>query len=115
MKEAYFLWFEYSKNLSKSIRFGIGAKIEDYFTESLKSIYQAVYTRGESKVLHIKKAQECLDLIKFFLHIGWELKIIEEKKFIILNEKLIASSKMLHGWLYAVEQKLPHLAGEKKK
>ncbi len=52
-------------------------------------------------------AQEHLDLIKFFLYIGWEMKIIEDKKFIVLNEKLVAESQMLYGWICSVKQKLP--------
>jgi hypothetical protein len=89
------------------VRSGIGAKIEDSFTEALKSIYQATYSRGTQKIERITKAQEHLDLIKFFLYIAWELKIIENKKFILLNEKLIACGKMLNGWIYSIEQKLP--------
>lgn len=107
LKESYSLWFAYSSNLPKPVRLGLGAKIEDSFTEALKSIYQATYARGEEKLQRILVAQERLDLIKFFLCVGWEMKVIENKKFIVLNEKLIAGSKMLHGWIYSVEQKLP--------
>lgn len=107
LKESYFLWFSYSSNLPKPVRLGIGAKIEDSFTEALKSIYRATYAHGEEKIRWILMAQEHLDLIKFFLYIGWEMKIIEDKKFIVLNEKLVAESQMLYGWICSVKQKLP--------
>ncbi|MEK7134943.1 MAG: four helix bundle protein [Patescibacteria group bacterium] len=40
-----------------------------------------------------------LDLLKFFLQISWEVKVLDNKKFILLSEKLNEIGKMIGGWL----------------
>ena len=47
---------------------------------------------------YVQKAIAKLDLIKFFLQITWEIKALDNKKYIILSEKLNEIGKMLGGW-----------------
>jgi len=44
-----------------------------------------------------------LDLLKFFLQIAWEIKSLDNKKYILLSERLNEIGKMLGGWIKALK------------
>lgn len=46
----------------------------------------------------LQKANGKLDLLKFFLQISWEIKILDNKKYIVLSEQLNEIGKMIGGW-----------------
>lgn len=48
-----------------------------------------------------------LDLLKFFLQIGWENKLIDTKKYAVLSEDMNEVGRMLGGWKNGLETKLP--------
>ena len=97
--EAYKLWDQYRKNFPKSSRFTLGTKIDDYFLNILELIFLASILTKEEKLPYLKKASTKLDLLKFLMQIAWELKILENKKYIELSEKLYEIGRMLGGWI----------------
>jgi hypothetical protein len=50
---------------------------------------------------------EKIDLAKFFLQILWEIGALDNKKYILLSEKLDSIGKMLGGWLKGLRNKPP--------
>ena len=52
----------------------------------------------ESKFTHLKIAIDKLDLLKFFLKLLWEIKVLDNKKYIALSECLYEVGKMIGGW-----------------
>jgi hypothetical protein len=42
-------------------------------------------------------------LLKFFLQVAWEIKALDNKKYIRLSEKLDEIGKMLGGWLKSIK------------
>jgi len=46
-------------------------------------------------------------LLKFFLRISWEIKAVDNKKYIALSERLDETGKMLGGWISQLKAKLP--------
>ena len=61
--------------------------------------FLASYFYKAQKIPYVQKAVMKLDLLKFFLQIAWEIKALDNKKFILLSEKLNEVGKMLGGWL----------------
>jgi predicted membrane chloride channel (bestrophin family) len=55
----------------------------------------------------ITKASNNLDLLKFFLQIAWEIKALDNKKYIALSEKLNEMGKMLGGWRKQLITQIP--------
>lgn len=47
-----------------------------------------------------------LDTLRFLLLVGYESKIIDEKKYILIATPLIEIGRMLGGWRKGLEQKL---------
>lgn len=101
----YKLWHIFRNNISKQVRFTLGAKIDILFLDTLELLFTASYLGKNEKLPILQKAQSKLDLLKFFLQIAWELKALDGKKYILLSEHLIEIGKMLGGWRKGLEPK----------
>ena len=85
-------------HISKTARYSIGNKIDSLFGEILESIFRATYLPKKEKFPFLDKAIISLDVLKFFLQIAWEIKAIDNKKYVIISEPLNNIGKMLGGW-----------------
>jgi hypothetical protein len=70
-------------------------------------LFIAGYLGKEQKLPYLKKATTRLDLAKFFLQILWEVRAIDNRKYLVLSEKFDAVGKMLGGWMRGIESKPP--------
>jgi len=76
----------------------MGEKIDSLFLEVTELAFLAGYFYKAQKLPYVQKAAVKLDLLKFFFQIVWEIKALDNKKFILLSEKLNEIGKMLGGW-----------------
>lgn len=90
-------------NFSKDSRYTLGAKIDSMFLEVIENIIKAGYSEKLEKQISLKRASVKLDLLKFFLQITWEIKSLDNKKYIKLSEKLNEVGKMLGGWIKSIK------------
>src|SRR3989344_1436634 len=97
--DAYKIWHEYLLKLNKIIRFNLGSKIDSLFLEIIENLFTASRKNKDSKLLYPNKASDKLDLLKFILQISWEIKALDNKKYIVLSEKINEIGKILCGWL----------------
>ena len=98
--DAYKIWHEYLLNFNKIIRFNLGSKIDSLFLEIIECLFTASHKSKESnKLLYLNKASEKLDLLKFVLQVTWEIKVLDNKKYIALSEKINEIGRILGGWL----------------
>lgn len=96
---AYKLWHEIIQHLPKTSRFTLGAKIDNAFIEVIELIFVAGSLSRDKKLPYVQKAIGRFDLLKFFLRISWEIKTLDNKKYIAISEPLNEIGKMLGGWL----------------
>lgn len=94
----YKLWHDFLPNFPKTSRYTLGSKIDSLFIEITEAIVIASYLPKKEKLSFILKASTKLDLLKFFLQVAWEIKAIDNKKYIIISERLDEIGKMLGGW-----------------
>jgi hypothetical protein len=106
-KEAYQLWLALHKNFPKTERFGVGQKIEQTFLDILEYGFTAAYLPPEQKIVMLGKTISRLDILKFFLQIAWENKLIPADKYITLSQKLDEIGRMLGGWRKGLLSKTP--------
>lgn len=64
------------------------------------------------KMPHLKKAVTKLDCLKIFLNVAWEIKVLDDKRYIALSDTLTEPGKMIGGWhkelqSTTLERKLP--------
>ena len=107
----YKSWHGVFENLPKTLRLTLGAKIDLLFLETLESLFIASYLPRQEKLPYLDKAQNKLDILKFFLQVSWEIKMLNNKKYILLSKHLNEVGKMLYGWSKTSRQSA---AGENK-
>lgn len=104
MVVAYKLWHSFLPHLPRLTRYTLGTKIDALFLEVLEHIIIASYLKRDQKGTIILKASSRLDLLKFFLQLVWEMKVIDTKKYAAVSAPLIEVGKMLGGWQRQIEK-----------
>jgi len=94
----YKLWHEFVKHIPKTARYTLGGKIDNLLLEIIKLIFNAQYLNTTEKIKFLQKTSVKLDTLKFFLQLSWEIKALDNKKYIILSEHSIEIGRMLGGW-----------------
>jgi len=97
--QTYKLWDEFKNHFPKKSRYTLGLKIDSLFIEIIELLFTASYLGKEQKLPYLQKAGGKLDLLKFFLQIAWELKTIDNNKYITLSKQLEEIGKMIGGWI----------------
>lgn len=105
--DAYKLWHEILNHFPRLSRFTLGAKIDALFLETVELILLAGYSPKHQKLTIVLRAGTKLDALKFFLQVGWELKVMDNKRYARLSEPLIEVGKMLGGWRKQLESNTP--------
>lgn len=103
----YKLWDEFKNHFTKKHKYTLGGKIDQYFLETIELLLTAGYLNKDQKLPYLKKAGIKLDLLKFFLQVSWELKVLNNRNYIILSEKLDQIGKMLGGWIKGLQKETP--------
>jgi len=100
-KEIYLL----GKRIPKRDRFGLLAKIEDYCLVCLELGIESTFTKTKTKSPILDKLQIKIEILKRLIRLGWNLKIIEQNKYLEFETELQTISKMTVGWLKYLDQK----------
>ncbi len=64
----------------------------------------AGYADKAHKFKIVYQASTTLDALKFFLHIAWDVKMLDTKKYTALSAILVEVGKMLGGWRKQIEK-----------
>jgi len=99
IKGAYILWHEYHNTLPKTERYSLGNKIDKLFIETMELISYAGFLSGEEKIPYLKAANRKFDTLRILLMILWEIKSLDNKRYIALSLPLDEVGKMLGGWI----------------
>lgn len=106
LKTVYQLWHGTVAHIPKLHRYTFGGRIDKLFLEILEIIFRAQYAKPEQKLQYLIAGSGKIDLLKFFLQIGWESKLINNKKYLALSKELDEIGRMLGGWKKGLETKL---------
>jgi hypothetical protein len=107
-KEAYRLWHNYLVNLKRIDRLTIGEKIDETFLVLLEEIFKGCFAADRfEKLSLVSRAIGKCDILKFFLQLGWEHKVIDHKKYAALILDLDQAGRMLGGWKKSLQEKTP--------
>ncbi len=105
-KEVYTLWHKNLDNLKKSDRMTLGYQIDNYFLYLLENIFKALFTNNKlEKLSLVSNAITKNDLIKFFLQLAWEQKMINREYYTSLILLLDEIGRMLGGWKKSIQEK----------
>lgn len=91
----------------KTSRYSLGSKIDSLFLEVIETIFLAGYSGKTEKIIYLREASLKLDSLKFFLQVSWEIKALDNKKYIKLSEHFNEIGKMLGGWMKQFQKETP--------
>ncbi|MDO8579427.1 MAG: four helix bundle protein [bacterium] len=107
-KKTYRLWHDYLVNLKRLDSVTIGEKIDNTFLTLLELIFKGCFATDKfEKLSFVSLAIGKCDILKFFLQISWEHKIIDHKKYGELILELDHVGRMLGGWKKNIQEKTP--------
>jgi hypothetical protein len=105
--DAYKAWHGFLPSLPRHSRYTIGTKIDGLFVDTVELILTASYAGREEKLPIIIQAGNKLDSLKLFLQIAWELKALDNKKYLTVSNPLSEVGKMLGGWRKQLQKETP--------
>ena len=100
----YKLWQEFLPHFPKTSRYSLGVKIDTLIIEIAGLFFTAGRLPKEQKLPYLQKTGLKLDTLKFLFQMAWEIKSLDNKKYIIISEKLDEIGKMLGGWTKQIEK-----------
>lgn len=88
--------FRFAKNFSREYKYTLGEDIKKETVLMIKNIYWANSSYSKAKI--IQSARDNIEVIRLYLRILKDLKQVNLKKFVFLNEKIESVSKQLTAW-----------------
>ena len=95
----YKLFYSYIDDFPKKSRPVLGQRIEQIILDLLESISSASYASQSKKINLLKQASNKADFLKILFRLAYELRIIDQKKYFLLEQKLLEIGRMIGGWL----------------
>ena len=99
----YKLFYAYLDHFPQKSRETLVVKIEETIIKLLESISTASYSNQIEKQKSLMEASANVDFLKILFRLCYELKIIDQKKYILLEEKLQEMGRMLGGWIKSLK------------
>ena len=94
----YSEWQQYMHGITKTLRYSLAIHIDQLFTEIVSLTAEAQFSPKETRAIPISKAIIKNDTLKFMLYTLFELKGLNDKKFLSLSIKIEEVGRMLYGW-----------------
>ena len=95
----YKQFYGYRKLFPKQDRHMLGAKCESYIIEILAELYKAKFAGRVQRAEIIQTTSENFDLLKVFVRLLFEMRVLPQGKYLILERRLQEIGRMLGGWL----------------
>ena len=73
--------------------------MENIVIECLELAITAALTAKDKKLIFIQNLKTQIEVGKRLTRLTWELKIITDKKYLVLEQKYQQTSKMATGWI----------------
>jgi hypothetical protein len=70
-------------------------------------LFVASYLGKQEKIPYLQKAVRRLDVLKFFFQVSWEIKVLDNQKYIVISGHLNEIGRMLGGWIRGLQKKTP--------
>lgn len=96
--------YGYLQSFPRYDRYSFGQKCEAVLLEILETIIMASSLSKQEKLPILKKASAKVDILRVLFTLGHDLKIIDNKKYQVLDSLLREIGRMIGGWIKAANQ-----------
>jgi hypothetical protein len=100
--DLYKLFYSYIPSFPKKDRYALGQKCEIILLNMIEEIIVAGSVAKKAKLQVLKKVSIKVDFLKVLFRLGKDLKVIDNKKYLILQEYLQEIGKMIGGWIRSI-------------
>jgi hypothetical protein len=101
--EFYKLCYQYIQLFPKKDKYTLGQKIENLILDVFELIFLAANSRKEEKSNILQKTSLKIDLLKILIRLAKEIRALDIKKYIQLEQELQEIGKMLGGWMRSLK------------
>ena len=77
----------------------MGQKVESLILDILELLIKTVYLPKQEKLTYLKEIDTKINLLKTLIRLANEIKALDNKKYLILQEKLQEIGRMIGGWI----------------
>lgn len=91
--------------MPKKSRYVLADKIDTRFVQVLELLQIASYQNPADKIHTLSRTLTGTDILKFLLRVAWEIRALDEKKYLDLSEELNEVGKQVNGWHKGLQTK----------
>jgi len=103
--ELYRNFYSFRNSIPKQDRYTLWQKCENILLDSLENILLASQMSKAEKLPVLEKASTKLNLFRIFVRLSKEVKIIDSKKYVLLQEDIDEVGRMLGGWIKSTKER----------
>jgi hypothetical protein len=96
--DLYRMYYAYLALFPKKDRYGLGGKCEQYIIATLELLLMAGRLPRQEKLAVIQQANVKFDALKVLLRLAKDVKLLDTKKYILLQQHIQEIGRMLGGW-----------------
>lgn len=96
--------FDVTKSFEKQYKYTLWDKIKNEVIDLITSIYRA-NNSFENRLKNIKKSREQIEVLKLYMRLCKDLKLVKIEKFVFLSEQIDSLSKQLFAWEKSIKIK----------
>lgn len=96
--ELYKTFYQYLELFPKKERYALGVKCEQYILNVLELLIAAGNSAKDKKLPIIQQANVKFDTLKILIRLAKDIKALDDKKYLALQEYIYEIGKMLGGW-----------------
>jgi len=97
--ELYRNFYSFRNSISKQDRYTLWQKCENILLETLENILLASQMSKMEKLPILERASLQLNLFRIFVRLAKEVKALDNKKYILLQQDTDEVGRMLGGWI----------------
>jgi len=103
--ELYRTLHEIKKSIPKMERYTLWQRSENTALDILEGILRVGYLQQEKRPEQLIQVSAQVDLLRVFLRLSLDVKAINQKKYIGLQQAIDEIGRMLGGWMKSLKQK----------
>lgn len=97
--ELYKTLYDYRNTVAKQDHYTLWQRLENICLDILAGILSASTLSKTKKRPALEKVSLKLNILRVFIRLSKEIKVIDNKKYIVLQEKIDEIGRMLGGWI----------------
>jgi len=101
--DLYKVIYQLVKKFPKGDKYNLGNELKSLNLQIIELLIEAESAKKDWKAPLVEKASAKLGLLKIFIRLTSDLKIIDQAKYIKLQEQLQEIGRMLGGWLKSLK------------